>query len=233
MLWSFFDMNEIPRGLLVSLLIAALHVLGCQQESGTATKTAPLRIADSRDSLYRVRLTASKAAEYKLQTAPVREEHVSGQLRKVIPASAVVRDPSGNTWAVTNPEELVFVRRPIQISHIKGNLAVLSEGPPLGAAVVTAGADKLLSNEFRESGEVSIEKRTIGGREQGNKSRGMATMQEDGTIRVVYRTQSATGLTADIVVQYQPTDEEYQQILEQVGGLSAGETKFIPPPPEK
>jgi hypothetical protein len=47
----------------------------------------------------------------------------------------------------TNPEPLVFLRSPITIDYIDGDLAVLSEGPAVGTAVVTLGAAELFGTE--------------------------------------------------------------------------------------
>jgi hypothetical protein len=226
-------MQRRNRWTIVLLIIAGLHVSACQQNSDTSKKVEPPKIEYTGETLYRVRLTANKAEEYNIKTAPVREMQVSGSLRKVIPSSAVVNDQHGNDWAFTNPESLVFVRSPIKVDYTEGYLAVLSDGPPTGTEVVTVGADKLSSSEFRESGAGSIEKRSLAEGEQAKKSSGMVTMQEDGTIRLVYRTAGAAGLAADIVIQYKPTDEEYQKIIDQVGGLKIGETKFIPPLPDE
>ena len=59
-----------------------------------------------------------------------------------------------------------------------------------------------------------------------------ATMLEDGTIKVVHKATGATGLTANIIIEYKPDDEEYQKILDQVGSLKTGETKELPAAPE-
>jgi len=74
----------------------------------------------------------------------------SGALQKVIPYSAVFYDAQGNTWAYTNPELLVFVRQPIDVEHIEGDVAVLKEGSTLSGEVVTAGAAELwgVESEF-------------------------------------------------------------------------------------
>lgn len=53
----------------------------------------------------------------------------------------------GETWAYTNPEPLVFIRQSIIIDFIEGDLAVLSEGPATGTAVVTVGAAELYGAE--------------------------------------------------------------------------------------
>lgn len=215
-------MKRTYRGLVAALLLCS----ACQQKPETSE---PSIFKDTGETLYRVRLTASKAEEYHIQTAPVGEEQVAGEWRKVIPAAAVVTDPQGKTWTFTSPEPLLFVRTPIHVDFVDGEWAVLSEGLPTGAEVVTVGADKLVSNEFREK----IESRQKSEGDQEKKSSGMATMQEDGSIRLVYRTVGATGLTADIVIKYKPKDEEYQKILNHVGGLRVGETKFVPPWPDE
>ena len=62
----------------------------------------------------------------------------SGAPQKVIPYSAVFYDAHGNTWTYTNPEPLVFVRQPIDVEHIEGDVAVLKEG----SAIDGAGRDR-------------------------------------------------------------------------------------------
>jgi len=76
----------------------------------------------------------------------------SGAPQKVIPYSAVFYDIHGNTWIYTNPEPLVFVRQPIDIEHIEGDLAILWQGSAVGGAVVTAGAAELWGIESKFGG---------------------------------------------------------------------------------
>ena len=88
--------------------------------------------------------------------APGQDVHVrvaqpgSGAPQKVIPYSALFYDAQGNTWAYTNPEPLVFVRQPVDVEHIEGDVAVLKEGSTLSDEVVTAGAAELwgVESEF-------------------------------------------------------------------------------------
>ncbi len=68
-------------------------------------------------------------------------------LRKVVPYAAVLYGVHGETWVYSNPEPLVFVRLPITIDYIEGDLAILSEGPQVGTAVVTVGAAELFGTE--------------------------------------------------------------------------------------
>jgi hypothetical protein len=49
----------------------------------------------------------------------------------------------------------------------------------------------------------------------------------------VYKTEGKAGLGASVVIEYKPQDEEYQKILDHVGGLKVGETKAVSPWPEK
>lgn len=68
--------------------------------------------------------------------------------RKVVPYAAVIYGPNGETWVFISPEPLVFVRQPVSVDYIEDELAVLSEGPPAGMAVVTVGAAELYGSEF-------------------------------------------------------------------------------------
>lgn len=68
-------------------------------------------------------------------------------MHKLIPYSAVIYGVKGETWAYTNTEPLVFVRAPVTIDYIKGQLAYLSEGPATGTTVVTFGAAELYGAE--------------------------------------------------------------------------------------
>jgi hypothetical protein len=72
---------------------------------------------------------------------------VQGPLRKVVPYAAVLYGVNGETWVYSNPEPLVFVRQPIVVDYIEGDLAILSEGPETGTEVVTVGAAELFGTE--------------------------------------------------------------------------------------
>ncbi|HSR29841.1 MAG TPA: hypothetical protein VLY63_04685 [Anaerolineae bacterium] len=68
-------------------------------------------------------------------------------LHKVVPYTAVLYGVHGETWVYSNPEPLVYVRQPIVIDYIEGDLAFLSEGPEVGTAVVIVGASELFGTE--------------------------------------------------------------------------------------
>ena len=72
----------------------------------------------------------------------------SGMQRQVVPYAAVIYGQSGETWVFVTPEPLTFMRYPITIDYIQGDMAVLSDGPPSGTEVVTVGAAELYGSEF-------------------------------------------------------------------------------------
>ena len=71
----------------------------------------------------------------------------NGTQRKIVPFAAVIYGLHGETWVYTNPEPLVFVRQPVTVDYVEDDLAVLSEGPPAGAQVVTVGGAELFGVE--------------------------------------------------------------------------------------
>jgi hypothetical protein len=146
---------------MVVLVIAGLHLAGCTRGSaGAASKgsdddddNGPAKIEHVEETdLSRVILTVRAAERLDIQTAPAREVQVAqsadGTLRKVVPYAAVLYDAHGDTWVYTSPEPRVFLRHAISVDYIEGNLAVLSDGPPSGTAVVTVGAAELFGAEF-------------------------------------------------------------------------------------
>ena len=67
--------------------------------------------------------------------------------RQVVPYAAVLYDTKGDTWVYTNPNPLTFVRHPIHVDYIEGDLAVLADGPASGTAIVVVGAAELFGAE--------------------------------------------------------------------------------------
>ena len=58
---------------------------------------------------------------------------------------------------------------------------------------------------------------------------GMATMSDDGTIRLLLRAQSPKGALGDAMLTYRKSDPKYASSLSHVGGLKPGEEKPVPP----
>ena len=119
--------------------------------TATATKPKPYKLEKPEGtSLTRLRIEQRVFDRIRIKTSTVREvERFGGDTaRKVVDYAAVVYEPKGDTAVYTNPEPLVFVRQPIKVDYIDGDVAVLADGPPAGTAVVTVGTAELLGMEF-------------------------------------------------------------------------------------
>jgi hypothetical protein len=135
--------------MLMMLILAGLQLAACgQTPAATSTKIQPAKVEKIDGSEFnRVVLTEKAAQRLAIQTAPVREEQVKGTQRKVIPYAAVVYGLKGETWTYTNPAPLTFVRQPITIDYIEGDMTVLLDGPAAGTAVVTVGVAELYGTD--------------------------------------------------------------------------------------
>lgn len=72
---------------------------------------------------------------------------VDRSLEKIIPYSAVLYEADGSTWAYTEIKDRTFVRAPITVREITGDIAVLSDGPSAGTKIVTVGVAELFGVE--------------------------------------------------------------------------------------
>lgn len=68
--------------------------------------------------------------------------------QKTVPYSAVYYDTKGTPWVYVNSKPLTYERQRIAVHRVVGNVAVLSEGPEVGTAVVTVGAALLYGTEI-------------------------------------------------------------------------------------
>ena len=143
-------MKHHNRWMVVLLLLACLPLTACKETSDTAAEeSGPAKVEHLQgDEPTRVTLTEDAAKRLDIQTAPVRDMKINGTLRLVLPYAALLYDTEGNTWTYTSPEPLVFVRHRIHVDFIDGEMAVLSEGPAVGSAVVTVGAAELYGSEL-------------------------------------------------------------------------------------
>jgi hypothetical protein len=131
--------------ILAALLVAAALLTACAQptvNANTAAQPARIELIDGTE-LNRVILSARAAERLDIQTAAVSEGQVEGAARKLVPYSALIYDLNGDTWIYLNPEPLTFVRQQVTVDHIDGDTAVLLDGPPAGAQVVTVGVAEL------------------------------------------------------------------------------------------
>ena len=141
-------MKHMRLSIFVFLIIASLQLSACapaalEEEIDKPVLLEPIAGTD----LNRLTLTETAAERIGLETAPVLTQQVEGIDRIVIPYAALLYDPSGTAWVYVNVEPLVFVRQAITVDFIKGDKAILSEGPEAGATVVTLGATELFGSE--------------------------------------------------------------------------------------
>ena len=67
---------------------------------------------------------------------------------KTVPYAAIIYDQNGDEWVYVSPEAGVFERHAVDVAYIKGDLALLLEGPEVGSQVVTVGGSELLGIEY-------------------------------------------------------------------------------------
>ena len=150
-------MEDVFQKLVGVVVVASLPLAAC---SGLAAGGAgsemqsgsqPTRAGQNGPS--RITLTAAEGERLVIEMGTVRQVRVeaSGEgdvtEHKVVPYAAVIYDGQGDTWVYTSPEPLTFVRQAITVDNIAGDVAVLSDGPPSGTRVVTAGAAELYGAE--------------------------------------------------------------------------------------
>jgi len=112
------------------------------------SKTGPARLEPLGETgLNRVILTERAAERLDIQTTLVREEEIDGEQRLVIPYSALIYGLNGETWAYISSERLTYVRDPIIVDYIEGDIVVLVAGPPVGTEVVTVGVAELYGTD--------------------------------------------------------------------------------------
>lgn len=142
--------------LIAAVIAAGAALAGCADvpaagSSAEAEISTVEPVAGS--DVSRVTLSAQAAHRLGIQTDAVRETVVAGLARKVVPYSAVLYDATGKSYAYGNPQPLVYIRVPLDVDSVDGELAVLNDGPPAGTAVVTVGASELFGTEFEVGGE--------------------------------------------------------------------------------
>ncbi len=142
-------MRNRSRWLVVPCILVVLLLASCGAQTEESTGTPPARVEPVAGAdLSRVILTEQAAKRLGIETSPVRNAQVKGKQSKVVPYAAVYYDLKGVTWVYTNPEPLIYIRAPITVESIEGDLATLSNGPPTGTLVVTIGSPELFGTEF-------------------------------------------------------------------------------------
>jgi hypothetical protein len=126
---------------IVLLFLVGLLLSACgSQIPVTGEKVAPSKLEPVEGTdLSRVILTEKAAERIGIETVVASGNEV--------PYAAVIYDIEGNTWIYTNPAPFTFVREPILIDHIEGDMAILSDGLSSELTVVTVGVAELWGTE--------------------------------------------------------------------------------------
>jgi hypothetical protein len=136
------------RWFFVGLAVAALALGACNSASTSAAKVEAITIEEQESGLKILTLSARAAERLGVATAEVAGSGPS----MTIPYAAVVYDAEGATWAYVNSKPLVYMREPITVEQIDGDVARISAGPPSGTIVVTTGAAELYGAEIGVGG---------------------------------------------------------------------------------
>jgi hypothetical protein len=145
-------MNRLNCWFVVGLMAAVPQIVGCQEASvAKAEVELPATVEHIEGSeISRVTLSDSAMKRLDVQTGKVTEEKSprSNATQKAVPYSSLIYDPQGMTWIYTSPGPRVFVRAPIEVDFIQGDLAYLTSGPEPGTDVATVGVAELYGTEF-------------------------------------------------------------------------------------
>jgi hypothetical protein len=137
------------RRIATLFVVAGLLVPACAEASGAedgSDLVPPARLEEIEGSdIGRVVLTSEASHRLGLETTPVRTG--PGPDQTVIPHAAIFYGLTGETWTYTSPEALTYVREPVSVQRIDGDVAYLEDGPPPGTQVVTVGAAELYGVE--------------------------------------------------------------------------------------
>ena len=132
--------HRIPW-IVVIAMVLPLFLVACGGSSASdeeASGPATVELIEGSD-ISRITLTAKAVERLDIQTAAVA---TSGD-GKVIPYSAVLYSPTGETWAYVSEKPMTFMRQAIVVDRIDGNKAFLSKGPAAGVKVATVGVAEL------------------------------------------------------------------------------------------
>ena len=127
------------------LQLASTAAMSASDSENAVKKERPSKVESIDGSkVKRVTVTEKAAQRLDIQTGVVASDG-SGQLSA--PYASIVYDISGGTWVYTVPKPLTYVRQSVVVQSIKGDKALLKEGPAPGVAIVTVGVAELYGAE--------------------------------------------------------------------------------------
>ena len=137
-------MKRGKRWLPVAVIAGALLLAGCGGSDSSDEASGPATVYEIEGSdVSRIELTQRAMERLDIQTAAVARE--GGAM--IIPYSAVLYSPTGETWTYVSRKPLTFIREPIVVDRIEGDQAFLRNGPKAGTKVATVGVAELFGAE--------------------------------------------------------------------------------------
>lgn len=141
-------MKPKNRWIVAILVLAVLQFWACQEENGSPQFIPPSVVEEIEGSDFnRVTFTERAMERIGVQTTAVIELNESPS-KKVIPYSALLYGPEGQTWVYISPQSRVFIRYVVDVDHIEGDEVFLNDGPPVGTLVVTVGVAEIYGTDF-------------------------------------------------------------------------------------
>ena len=134
-------------------LVLVPALLGCGGAAAPPTEheePAHVEAIAGDETRHRITLTERAAERLGIEIA---ETTVAPGIGSVsVPYSAVIYDAEGTAWTYVSEGPLVFVREAVIVDDVvpndTGGMAVLSQGPAAGTAVVSVGVAELFGAEF-------------------------------------------------------------------------------------
>ena len=138
---------------IVIYVIAGLLMTACHDKTSTYQKIEPAHLEHIEGTdLNRVIMSEKAMERLAIETGEVRERTVTLKGKTVrqltVNYSSLIYSPKGVTWVYVSPEPRVFVRHEVKVDFIKGDLAVLNEGPKVGTKVATVGVAEIYGTDF-------------------------------------------------------------------------------------
>ncbi|MFQ6171702.1 hypothetical protein ACK8HX_08855 [Oryzobacter sp. R7] len=129
--------------LALAATLATSALSGCAKVEAAVHEPHPaVEIADGADDSAPKTLTLTADAVRRLELTTVVVEDAA-----TIPYAAIVYDKKGAPWVYTNTQERTYVRVPVTVRRVTGDIAEVAAGPPRGTRVVTRAAIKLYGAE--------------------------------------------------------------------------------------
>ena len=138
---------SLPSQIRGVAIFAALLAAGCSDSAADPEPPPAVVETVPGSDVKRLMLTEQAVARLGIATAAVAPDDSFDGADRSVPFAAILYEPDGDTWVYTNPTPLMYVREPVTVEDVNGDIAHLSSGPATGTPVVTVGVAELFGTE--------------------------------------------------------------------------------------